>query len=171
MTGAKQLIDDLIEDLINRITGLFQTYCGVTSFKAVNYIEYLEGESSKYIFPKNTPIISVTELNEDSNWVWASDTTIGADCYRVIDDKYVVYDSNFARADQSIKLTYRAGYESIPLDLKQACIEEVTVRYKHRQSIDILTKSLEDGDATYSEGAFLPSTLETLYKYKTMWVQ
>ena len=171
MTGAKQTDDDLLEDLINRITQSFQTYCGVTSFKAADYTEYIDGESSKYIFPKNTPIQTITEINEDPDWNWASDTTIGSDEYRIIDDKYIVRNSNFAAADQSIKLIYNAGYITIPFDLKQACIEEVSIRYKHRRDIDIQTKSLEDGDATYNTGAFLPSTLEVLYKYRTMWVQ
>ena len=170
MTGAKQLEDDLIEDMIDRMTQLFQTYCGVTSFKAADYTEYIDGESSKYIFPKNTPIISVTELNEDADWNWAADTTIGSDEYRIIDDNQIMY-KTFAAGDQSIKLVYRAGFESVPLDLKQACIEEASIRYKHRRDINILTKSLEDGDATYSTTAFLPATLETLYKYRTMWVQ
>jgi len=172
MTGSKQTDDDLIEDLINRITQLFQTYCGVASFKATNYTEYLDGEGSKYIFPKNAPIISVSNLWDDTDWAWASDSLIASTDYRVIDNKYIVYkDSLFATGDQNIKLSYRAGYEAIPLDLKQACIQEVTIRYKHRRDIDILTKSLEDGDASYSESAFLASTLETLYKYRTMWVQ
>ncbi len=58
MTGSKQADDDLIEDLIDRMTVTFQTYCGVVSFKAADYTEYIDGESTKYIFPKNTPIIS-----------------------------------------------------------------------------------------------------------------
>jgi len=172
MTGSKQTDDDLIEDLIDRTTQLFQTYCGVTSFKAADYTEYLDGEGSRFLFPKNTPIISVSNIADDTDWVWASDTTIGADAYRIVDEKHIVYkDSLFGRGDQNVKLDYRAGYEAIPGDLKQACIEEVTKRYKHRRDIDILTKSLEDGDATYSETAFLPQTLEVLYKYRSLWVQ
>lgn len=172
MSGSKQTDDDLIEDLIDRMTQLFQTYCGVNSFKATNYTEYIDGESSKYIFPKNTPIISITSIHDDSDWSWAVDTLIAAADYRAVDAKYIVYrDSLFTTGDQNIKLIYRAGYENIPADLKQSCIEEVTKRYKHRRDIDVLTKALEDGDVTYSETAFLPGTLETLYKYRTLWVQ
>jgi len=172
MTGSKQADDDLIEDLIDRITQLFQTYCGWSSFKAADYTEYIDGESTKYIFPINTPIISITSIHDDTDWVYGSDTLIENTEYRSVDERYIVSkDSLFGRGDQNIKLVYRAGYETIPGDLKQSCIEEVTKRYKHRRDIDIQAKSLDDGDATYSESAFLPATKEVLYKYKTMWVQ
>ena len=172
MTGSKQADDDLLEDLIDRVTQLFETYCGWNSFKAANYVEYIDGESTKYIFPKNTPIISITSIHDDTDWEYAADSLIADTEYRAVDERYIVYkDALFGRGDQNIQLTYRAGYETVPFDLKQACIEEVTKRYKHRRDIDILTKSLDDGDATYSESAFLPTTLEVLYKYKTMWVQ
>ena len=37
MVGAKQLDDDLLEDLIDRVTESFQSYCNVTAFKQNTY--------------------------------------------------------------------------------------------------------------------------------------
>ena len=115
--------------------------------------------------------MSITSINDDYDWTWASDTLLDSGDYRIVDQRYIVSkDFSFSRGDQNLKLIYRAGYETIPDDLKQSCIEEVSRKYKHRRDIDIETKSLEDGDATYSTSSFLPTTMEVLHKYKTMWV-
>jgi hypothetical protein len=171
MVGSKQADDDLLEDLIDRMTQQFETYCGVNSFKVTDYTEYIDGQSSKYIFPQNPPIVSITSINDDSDWTWDSSTLIDAADYRIVDSRYVVYNSKFGSGDQNIQMVYRGGYSTIPLDLKQSCIEEVTKRYKHRRDIDMTDKTLDDGSASYTETAFLPQTLEVLYKYKLMWIQ
>ncbi len=169
--GRKQIDDDLLEDLSNRVSIMFQTYCGITSFKSTDYTEYQDGFASKYLFVNNVPINSVAEINEDSDWDWASDTTIAADSYRIIDGKYIVIkDTIFAAGDQSIKITYNAGYDSIPLDLKQVCIEEVVRRFKHRKDFDVVAKSMEDGSVNYSEKGLLTGTKQVLDRYKNNWV-
>ena len=169
--STKQIDDDLLEDLSDRVTVLFQTYCEVSSFKSADYTEYQDGEGSKYLFLNNAPINSIAEVNEDSDWNWASDTTIGVDDYRIIDKKYLVMkDSLFTYGDQNYKVIYNAGYDTIPLDLKQVCIEEVIRRYKHRKDFDVVAKSLEDGSVTYTEKGLLTGTKQVLIKYKNNWI-
>lgn len=171
MTASKQADDDLIEDLIDRVTQLFETYCGITSFKAADYTEYIDGQSDKYIFPKNTPINSVTSIHDDTDWVWGANELLDASDYRIVDEKYVVYNSGvFSLGEQNIRIIYNGGFTTIPLDLKQACIEEVMTRYKHRKDMDVIQKSQEDGNVTYNQAAFLPSTLVVLNKYRPLWV-
>jgi hypothetical protein len=163
--------ESLFESLINNVSVLFANYCGVEQFKTKNYIEYHDGHGSRYIFPRNYPINSVDEINEDIDWVWGSDTTIGEDDYRIVDKRYIVYDGLFAIAEQSIKIEYSAGYDTIPLDLKQACIEEVVRKYKHRKDLDVSSKSAQDGTTNYIVKDLLPSTKITLDRYKKLRVE
>ncbi len=62
--STKQIDDDLIEDLSDRVTEIFQIYCGVTSFYAADYTEVQDGRCSKYMFLNNLPVNSVSEVNE-----------------------------------------------------------------------------------------------------------
>ena len=162
--------ESLFETLINNVSVFFASYCGVDQFKSKTYTEYHDGNGSRFVFPYQTPINTVIELNEDSDWVWGSDTTIGEDDYRIVDKAYIVYDGLFAIADQSIKIEYNAGYATIPLDLKQACIEEVVRKYKHRRDLDVSSKSAQDGTTSYITKDLLPSTKLTLDKYRRVGV-
>jgi len=165
--STKQIDDDLLEDLSDRVTILFQTYCEVKSFYAADYTDVYDGSGTKYLFLNNTPINSVSEVNEDSDWVWASDTTVGDSEYRIIDNKYLVMkDDVFVCGDQNYRVTYNAGFTTIPLDLKQVAIEEIVRRYKHRKDFDVVAKSLDDGNVTYSEKGLLTSTKQVLNKYR-----
>ena len=169
--STKQVDDDLLEDLSNRVTILFQTYCEIESFISADYTEYVDGPYDKYLFLNNTPVNSVTSIAEDSDWVWASDSTVASTDYRIIDSKYLVAkETVWARGDQNYKVIYNAGYDAIPLDLKQVCIEEVVRRYKHRKDFDVVAKSLEDGTVTYSEKGLLTGTKQVLNKYKQNWL-
>lgn len=166
--GTAEPDESLFESLINNVSVTFANYCGVEQFKTKNYIEYHDGAGSRYIFPRNVPVNSVDEINEDPDWVWGSDTTIGEDDYRIVDKHYIVCDVIFAIAEQSIKIEYNAGFATIPYDLKEACIEEVARKYKHRKDLDVSSKSAQDGTTSYITKDFLPSTKLILDKYRKL---
>lgn len=158
--------DTFIENLINRYTEAFESYCGVKSFKAANYIEYYDGSGTKYLFLYNIPINSISEINDDSDWLWAVDTTIAVDSYRIVDKKYVVLSSDyFTIGDQNIKVKYNAGFERIPYDLEEACIIEVVRAFKHRKNFDVITQTNQDGTIQYQQRDFLYQTVSILKKY------
>lgn len=166
MSGAVNADDELIMDLIDSVTDIFEIYCGVKAFKLNTYTEYYDGDYDKYIFPNNTPIVSVLEINDDTDWIWATDTTMAADTYRIVDSKYIVLKSdNTTNGDQNIKLRYTAGYATIPNDLKQICIEESSRRYKNRMDFDVISKTLDDGTVQYTEKGLLTTTKDVLNKY------
>jgi len=171
MVGSKQVDDDLLEDLSNRVTQLFTNFCERDTFKVKTYTEYYDGDASRHLFVNNTPLISITSIYDDPDWVWGSDTLLVASTYRIVDGKYVTLNGEaFSSYDQSIKIVYRAGYETIPLDLKQAAIEEVVRKYKHRKDFDVLSKTLDDGTADYIGPELMKSTLQVLKFYRVNWV-
>jgi hypothetical protein len=167
MTGSRQLDDDLIEDLCDRVTVIFERHCGRESFKDQSYTEFYDGENSEHLFVNNVPIVSVTSIHNDTEWVWGTDTLLDAANYRIVDGKYIVFKSErIAKSDQSIKISYVAGYESIPKDLKQVAIEEAARRYKHRKDFDVISKTLSDGTSDYAPPGLLRSTVGVLNFYR-----
>lgn len=164
-------VDELIETLINGLTDSFEMYCGAKSFKQSTYTEYYDGNGSEFLFLNNIYITAITSLYDDTNWSWGSDSLIDSDDYRIVDNKYIVLKDNyFTKGNQNIKSAYTAGYSTIPYDLRQSCIEEVTRKLKHRKEIDLLSKTLTDGSVQYLEMGLMKQTLQVLSKYKLNWV-
>lgn len=163
--GSDTIVDDLLEDLISRVTVAFHNYCGINQFIAQDYTEYQSGSGTPDLFPKNTPVNSVSLLAEDFDWVWGTDSTFSSDEYAILDDRIVLKDEVFPEGIRNIKITYNAGYTSAPLDLKQVCIMEVGRIYKLRNNIDVSQKSGPDGSVTKLQQGFLPDTINVLKRY------
>ena len=170
-TNSKTQDDDLLEVLIDRITTQFINYCGVTSFFANDYIEYYDTCGS-LIVSKNSPINTITFIYNDPDWNWNNDSLIDSADYKVFHDKQIVFKYGFSKSIGSFKLSYNAGYDVIPGDLKHACIKEVAREYKHRKDFDIVSGNKEESGSsesnTYLENGLMKSTLQILSKYKTL---
>jgi len=65
-----------------------------------------------------------------------------------------------------IQLTYTAGYDSIPPDIEQACIELVALRYKERDRIGQTSVSLGGETTSYVTRAMPLSTEARLAPYR-----
>ena len=163
VTGSDD--DTLIGNLIDRKTEMFERYCGVSSFLVADYTEYHDGQGSPYLFVKNIPINSIDSIYSDADWEWAADTLITATDYRISDLNVIVYKNYFNVGLQNIKITYNAGYSVVPLDLKEALIEEVWRTYSRRKEIDVFIKTLQDGSQHRSPSGLMPATKQVLSKY------
>jgi len=161
-------IDDNINETINRVSTMFETYCGRT-FKSASFTEYHDGGSS-FIFPKNTPITSITSISEDSSWAWAAASIISSSSYRITDSNSIYYDGIFSSGIQSIKLIYTGGYTTLPQDIVQASITETARIIKHRTDFDVLSVNRDDGTVSFTTYDFLPLSLKTLNSYRSMYV-
>ena len=160
--------DTLYQNLIDRKTMEFENWCGLDSFYVYDYTEYYDGEGDSYLFVKNFPINSIDEIASDSDWVWGTDTVIDSSDYRLVEKNYIAYKSYFNPGLQNIKITYNAGYSVIPLDLKEALVEEVTRVYHRRKEIDVFIKTLQDGSQHRIPSGFMPNTKVILGKYKRL---
>lgn len=159
--------DTLIEELINIKTTEIHNYCGVEQFLAKEYTEYHDGDGGSILFQFNKPLISVSAIYDDSEWVWGTDTTIGSDYYRIVSNNHIVFKTVYPSVGiQNIKLVYTAGYETIPEDLRLACIKEVIRDFNRRYQYDVSSISDGDGSITYVQKGLLKSTTETLEKYR-----
>lgn len=172
MTGSTTETDNLLEDLINRTSILFESYINEKILSRV-YTEYFDGKGAMVLFPKHSPITVITSIYDDYDWDWETDDLIDADDYRIVDDRYITLKSSVSVLGdykQNIKITYTAGYSTVPDDLKQACITEVSRMYKNRNQVDVTSKTLSDGSVSFFDKDFLPLTITTLNKYKKIGV-
>lgn len=122
--------DDLIQNLITRISDDIEKTCG-RSFHSATFTEYYNGDGGNRLLLNNYPISSITSLYDDTDRNYGSDTLIDSGDY-ISDDAagMVILDGGlFAEGLKNIKITYVAGYSTIPSDLERACIDYVIADY------------------------------------------
>lgn len=160
---------DLFESLINSVSTTFASYCD-RHFESATYTEYYDGkEDQQVLYTKEYPITSVSGLWDDTEWAWADATKYAATDYMVSSDglSIALYPSyEFYEGRNNIKITYVAGYSTIPADLKQACVNEVVRLFKRRNTIDVSAITMSDGSITVLSDDLMPTTRLTLAKYK-----
>lgn len=166
MTGSNALIDELIEDLISRVTDMFHKYCGVDQFKSKSYTEYYSGSGTRELFTDQRPIISVESIAIDHDWIWGTDSTVASTDYAIMDDCIVLKATYFTTGTRNIKVIYTAGFATIPNDLTLACIMETARIFKRRENIDVVSKSYDGGGSVtkFMEG-MLPESKRILNRY------
>lgn len=166
MTGAVSDTDDLLESLISRTSTLMESYMG-RNILTREYTEYHNGGGVYALFTRQGQITTVSGIWDSSDWEWTDDTLVDADDYTTVDDNYIVLkNTTFNDYIQNCKIIYTAGYSSVPSDIQQACITEVSRMYKNKNSVDITSKTLSDGSVSFYDKGFLPLTIITLNKYK-----
>lgn len=159
--------DTLLTNLISRVSKEIETYCDRT-FSSASYIEYHNGGGNDRVYTNQYPIItgSGVEVWDDIDWDWTSDDLVDSDDYMVDDYCIQLKSLIFVDGVNNVKISYTSGYDTIPTDLIQVCIEETIHTFKKRKHIDISSKALADGTVSYVIDSFLPKTLAVLNYYK-----
>jgi len=166
MVGSDAAVDDELESISERISKIFETFCDRT-FTETTWTEYYDGGGKNILVLDHYPIISITSIYDDSDWGWGATYLVDSDNYMIKNDREVVYKSGYVFYDyiQNVKVTYVAGYSTIPADLKHVAILETIRSYKSRKDVDVTSKTLADGSISFTSKEFLPMTLAVLNKY------
>lgn len=114
--------DNLIIRKINQATVMIENYCG-RRFKATDYTnEEYDSTHTDQLVLKNRPIISLTNIG-------TRDTSLNEDDWEITDSQLYFADNSAGVLDLNfyatgrwnrLRVTYRAGYETIPADLAEA---------------------------------------------------
>lgn len=116
--------DTLLTRLVTKMSIHAQTYCG-RLFTAQDYTEYYDGDGSQELFVRNYPINSVASIYDDTDREYDSDDLIDSDDIIIQGDDYCfgkveLEDGWFDPGRKNIKITYNAGYSTVPADLEYA---------------------------------------------------
>jgi hypothetical protein len=116
--------NNLIIRKINQATQMIEGYCQ-RRFKQTNYVEYYSGGGGDQLLLRNCPVITsepfsvqaraTVRNNDDFN-------TVGTDLYFIDENAGIInaIASFYGRWDE-YKVTYTAGFATIPDDIAEAC--------------------------------------------------
>ena len=169
--GANAASDEFLEKMVDQMSLVFESYTGRKFVTRGIVTEYHSGNGTRFLWTHQYPITSVSGIYSSTDSAWISDNLIDSATYTVRDDTKIVLKSTvFTKWDNgNLRVDYEYGYadtDSVPADLKLACIEEIVRINKNRKSVDVLSKFAPDGSVTRYEKDLMPTTLRILSKYK-----
>jgi len=133
---------DLISQLITAASRAICGYCARGQFLAQSYTDTYDGAGKTWMLLRQWPVLSVSAiaLTQCGVTTTVADPTVfqleapipagGAQRLTLIAPHLY-----FARGRGNVQITYEAGYESVPPDIAQACIEAVGEAYQRRNRI------------------------------------
>jgi hypothetical protein len=145
--------DTRIERFINAASAMIEQYCS-RRFKVQTFIEVHDGRSSQSILLHNWPAQKPSEVNIDPSWAFGPSTALAVDTFTVMDNGWLTLRSSiFPRGVQNIKITYQAGYSTVPADLEEIALMLVEYLYQHRNDrrSGIKSKSKSGENIAYME--------------------
>lgn len=120
-------ITDILKDakltsLISRVTAIINSYTSrfFDQQTITNEILEVTEDEIKLIFPKNYPIISVTSITED-------DVALVENTDFYVYSTFIKRNGYWLKKPKAIKITYVAGYVTVPADIEQVEIEMVGI--------------------------------------------
>lgn len=138
ITGTSQ--NNLIIRKINQATDMIESYCGKTNdqhFISTTYTsEEYDGTGTNQLILKNRPVISLSNFSERNTTENSNDwTTIETTDY-FVDLNAGVIDCRFGilRYWNLYKVTYIAGFATIPSDLAEACVMLASALFENAAS-------------------------------------
>lgn len=132
--------ESLINMLTTGVSQMLETYCS-RKFKSRDYTnEYHDGEGDVYMLTDEFPINSVASLYDDVDRLFDSNSLIDSTDYVIYKDigkiqlingsTTVFANGIFSTGEQNVKITYNAGYDAIPYDLKLIAGEVLSKKFK-----------------------------------------
>lgn len=139
----------VLNALITNASAFIEQYCNRV-FAQANYTETRNGRDTATLYMRQQPIVSVQSLTIDGITVQASPDTR---TYGYVFDDQQIYlrgcargpfgqPERFVRGVQNIVMQYTAGFQVIPADVAQACIELVADKFAKRNRIDKSSETL-----------------------------
>jgi len=108
------------------------------------YIEFQDGRNQNRIMLRNYPADKPSELRIDhSSEFTDADTLIETDDYEIdtLGNEVIFIERIFPRGTRNIKITYDAGFTTVPEDIESACLWMVEWYFDIRGSRNLTEKS------------------------------
>src|SRR5262249_16702315 len=144
--------DALLARLITAASQFIQAWLG-RQIAPADWIEIRDGTGGQRLVFANTPVTAVLSLTIDGLAIPPAPRGGGFGAGYVfgageLDLRGYV----FTRRARNVVVSYTAGYEAVPAELAQACIELVCLRYRERSRVGEVSKTLGGGEtAAFSQ--------------------
>lgn len=159
--------DGEIDSLIPKVSQFAKTYCKRTfrDYYEDPFVEYSEGGFDRILLHE-TPIASITSVQQSTNYGQTYTALVKfTDWVQDGDDIISLHPSGkFEKLIRGYKITYFGGYETVPEDLKAACMDLLTY-YKDNEGTIKSAKSAGSNTTQieYVQTSSLPAHIRRVF--------
>lgn len=181
LEGTSQ--DTTFETLITRVGVAFARHCGYPgnnpTLESASYISYLDGPGGRDLVLDVWPATAISSIYDDLTQDFSdSQFLVSSSDYVLLDNKIVRLKSTstkgrWSQGKKCIKVTYTAGYTSIPDDLKQLAVLAVKNWWELR-TIQTRSNTSQSGVSVgFRDEEFLPAFVKqglSSFKLQRAWL-
>ena len=173
IAGASK--DVILESIKAAVEALVKTYTGRDLLiPGADYLEYYDGDGTAILRVAQRPVVSITSIYSDPARLWPAASLIPASDY-VVDDLrdnnaglITLNDYRFLSGRKATKISYKAGYATVPSDLSHAvkliCAKEYTIQDK--RMFGTLTQAVGELTLSLEVDAWPKNAIEILQRYR-----
>ncbi|MFB3828952.1 MAG: phage head-tail connector protein [Bryobacteraceae bacterium] len=165
--------DSRLTFLIGMASGQIADYCGRDFELAEIANELHDGDGSALLPLEHTPIVAVTALEIDGQAVEAAEVKVYPEYIRFGDSagynaRLRSYSRVFPEGTQNVKVSYRAGYEEIPVGIANACVVQVIylMNTLAKQGLLSETNQVAQSTTAYAQEVLAPEAKVACNRYR-----
>lgn len=157
--------DPLLMQIIKGESALMANWMS-REFEVATHVDTFDGNGKTRRMLSSTPVVSVAAVTIGGVPVPAAISPQGTG-YILIDNVVALVGGYaFHRGSYNCQITYTAGYDEVPDDVQQACIELVAQRYRAKDRIGLISKGLAGETTTYEIKALPDHVKLILQQYR-----
>lgn len=151
-------VDAQIQRLVTAVSVGIQNWLS-RDLKAVERTETYDGTGSDLLLLRLAPVTSVARVLVDGREVPAA-------AYRATPSALVRVGGWWPAGWGNVVVTYTAGYNPIPVDVEQACLELAALRWRERDRIGLASKGFGQETTTFITKDMPDSVRTALLDYR-----
>lgn len=151
-------VDAQIQRLVTAVSVGIQNWLN-RDLKAVARTEAYDGTGSDLLLLRQVPVVSVARVLVDGQ-------ELPAAAYRFTPISLVRLGGWWPNGWGNVVITYTAGYDTIPGDVEQACLELAALRWKERDRIGLASKGFGQETTTFITKDMPDSVRTALLDYR-----
>lgn len=164
-----QTDDNLLQRLISAASQWIRKETA-REFMAANVTETRSGTGGRIMFVRQPPIISVSSVYVNGNSIPAKSSNVAdylnSNGYSFSDDYISLFSYVFDRGLDNVVISYQGGFNSVPYDLEQACIEATSWAYRELDRLGHKSKSLAGETVVFETAALSERAQRALERYR-----
>lgn len=157
-------LDTLIGALIGRASAAIENFLQAHVL-VDDYVDVRNGTGGATMLLRERPVVSVSSVTVDGQSIPAA-AAFGEPGWWLEDRMVLLTGYSYTSGTANVRIAYRAGYDTTPADIEQACIETVMLALRRREHIDVSSKSLAGETVSYLTAELTPSARQVLQSYR-----
>lgn len=154
--------DAILEELARTASDDFKRACA-QSIAADDYTEAIDGAGRREVYLSEAPLVSIASIVDDGTAIAASEYVFYSRPPRIR-----LKAGRFSTVPQGVLVAYRAGYETIPADVKAACSALGVFLFHRRRNLGKSSETVA-GMSLSIDNALPPAVAAVARRYSKTW--